>query len=347
MAAPKHVTLCQDGLHGDLEFVVAYKNRPFTILTSPSLPTPTVTLVDHKLVAELKIRMTDLQCTKLHFGGKKLRILGKISTSVQCIVDGMVSGNMHLKASVVQDLYESFDTHSIASTKLSQMMIAPSLQPSSDSDMAATEPTNPKPSKRKKNKKKQASSSSSSPSSPTSPKTPTRLPQPTIHTVSINQLGTRAPSPCLSPAWTPSHNTGWTPSPHTGWTPSPHTGWAPSPTPSHRSAMPTPTFQAITAKMTPDYRLLYSPSAPVSAAITSAKMSPDYSLLYSPTAPISAAVTSSKMSPDYTMSPPGFPYPRYDNTTRGNISTLPEGCQYCGQVCQVGHHGFGDGDYYG
>ena len=162
----------------------------------------------------------------------------------------------------------------------------------------------------------------------------------------LTDVRTQAPSPCLSPAWTPSHNTGWTPSPHTRWTPSPHTGWTPSPPPSHRSAMPTPTFQAITAKMTPDYRLLYSPSAPVSAAITSTKMSPDYSLLYSPTAPICAAVTSSKMSPDYTMSPPGFPYPRYDNTTRGNISHLPQGCPCCGPVCQVGHQGFGDGDYY-
>ena len=42
--------------------------------------------------------------------------------------------------------------------------------------------------------------------------------------------------------------------------------------------MPAPTFQAIKAKMTPDYSLLYSPPAPVSAAVTSAKMSPDYTM---------------------------------------------------------------------
>ena len=84
--------------------VVACKGRPFTILTPTSLPTPTVTYIDHKLVAELKIRMTDLQCSRLHYGSKKLRILGKVSTSVQCITEGRMQGNLHLKALVVENL---------------------------------------------------------------------------------------------------------------------------------------------------------------------------------------------------------------------------------------------------
>ena len=87
-------------MEGDLDMVVACKGTPFTILQSHSLSTPTVTFSDHTIVAELKLKMTDLQCSRLHYGSKKLRVLGKISTSVQCIYNGMVTGNLHLKASV-------------------------------------------------------------------------------------------------------------------------------------------------------------------------------------------------------------------------------------------------------
>ena len=96
-------------MEGDLDIVVACKGTPFTILQSHSLPTPTVTFIDHKIVAELKLKMTDLQCSRLHYGSKKLRVLGKISTSVQCIYNGMVTGNLHIKASVVENLYENFN----------------------------------------------------------------------------------------------------------------------------------------------------------------------------------------------------------------------------------------------
>ena len=103
-----YVTTCQAGYGNDREFVVACKNRPFTILTSEDLPTPEVSLIDHKLVSELRLRMSDLQCSKFSFGSKKLRVLGKISTSVQCVVNGMISGNLHLKAKVVENLYDNF-----------------------------------------------------------------------------------------------------------------------------------------------------------------------------------------------------------------------------------------------
>merc|ERR1712183_1056260 len=142
---PRHVTHCQDGYNGDLEFVVACKGRPFTILTSSNLPTPSITLVDHKLVAELKIRMSDLQCSRFHYGGKKLRILGKISTSVQCITAGIVSGNMHLKASVVENLCDNFDVHSIAGQKMSKLLTTQESQKISE-----TEPTTPNRKKKKK-----------------------------------------------------------------------------------------------------------------------------------------------------------------------------------------------------
>ena len=146
---PKHVTISQDGHGGDREFVVACKGRPFTILTPSHLPTPPVTFVDHKLVAELKLRMSELQCSRLNYGSKKMRILGKISTSVQCILDGHVSGNLHMKALVVENLCEHFDVHSIAGIKLNQLL---TFHPSLDQDTSSEsdEPTTPPPKKKKK-----------------------------------------------------------------------------------------------------------------------------------------------------------------------------------------------------
>jgi len=182
--SPTRVTQCQDGYNGDLEFVVACKGRPFTILTSSNLPTPSITLVDHKLVAELKIRMSDLQCSRFHYGGKKLRILGKISTSVQCITAGIVSGNMHLKASVVENLCDNFDVHSIAGQKMSKLLTRKQSQ-----EFSETEPTTPI-----RQKKKKLKTGSPSQSSFTSQ---------------------------LSPNLQANHVTGRHISPHTGWTRSP------------------------------------------------------------------------------------------------------------------------------
>ena len=100
--------------------------------------------------------MTDLQCAKLYYGGQKLRILGRISTSVQCISDGVQSGNLHFKANVVQDLYQCFDTHSIAGTKMSAKLIGPPFEVDQSED--STEPTEAKivkPNKAKKRKAKE------------------------------------------------------------------------------------------------------------------------------------------------------------------------------------------------
>ena len=60
------VTLCYDGYHGDKEFVLACKGRPFSVLTAPNYPTPPATMIDFNLMRDLKLKMTDLQCVKLH-----------------------------------------------------------------------------------------------------------------------------------------------------------------------------------------------------------------------------------------------------------------------------------------
>eukprot|EP00092_Neocalanus_flemingeri_P016297 GFUD01017642.1.p1 GENE.GFUD01017642.1~~GFUD01017642.1.p1 ORF type:complete len:390 (+),score=74.64 GFUD01017642.1:307-1476(+) len=172
-------TLFYDGQHGDREYVVSCKSRTFTILTSPNLPTPAFTMVDWSLVRDLHLRMTDLQCKRLTYGGRKVRILGKISTTVQCIVNGVPMGNIQLKAHVIQDLYQLFDTHSIAGEKLSGKLNGPPLELVKENP---TEPTDKIASTKKKRKRtakllKKSESEYSGESVPTSPSPSLRDPE--------------------------------------------------------------------------------------------------------------------------------------------------------------------------
>ena len=104
------------------EFVFCHKGRPFAVLTSPHFPTPAATFIDHHLVKELGIKMNDIQCKKISFCGQKLRLLGKISCSMQCVKDGAILGNFHLKASVIENLNHHFDTHCIAGAKMTALL---------------------------------------------------------------------------------------------------------------------------------------------------------------------------------------------------------------------------------
>ena len=81
---PKSVftTSYQYGDHNE-EYVFACKGRPFAALISDILPTPDTNLIDHNLVRELGLKMTNLQCRKFNFTGHKMRVLERVSTAVQ------------------------------------------------------------------------------------------------------------------------------------------------------------------------------------------------------------------------------------------------------------------------
>ena len=106
----------------DSEYIFTCKGRPFAVLASAHLPTPTSPLLDYDLVRSLGLKMTDLQCRKFAYAGNRLRILGRVSTAVQCLDQGRVSGNYHIKALVVSDLNTVLDTHCVASAKMKQQM---------------------------------------------------------------------------------------------------------------------------------------------------------------------------------------------------------------------------------
>ena len=163
MPSSTPITSYNQGLLGDREYIFAARGRPFVMSVSPTHSTPDFNLIDWALVRDLNLKMSDLQCTKFYFSGHKMRILGKISTTVQCIQDGRVSGNYHIKARVVQDLYINMETHGVAGKKLTEQLRGPKLVLVTE-DEAPQTPSRPK--KRKKVRKPSISTSSSVDSSP-------------------------------------------------------------------------------------------------------------------------------------------------------------------------------------
>ena len=65
------ITLTYNYSGAEKEHVLACKNRPFAVLCSTNLPTPSSSLIDHNLVRELGLKMTNLQCKKIVFLGRK------------------------------------------------------------------------------------------------------------------------------------------------------------------------------------------------------------------------------------------------------------------------------------
>ena len=91
-------------LSHDKEYVFACKGRPFAALVSDHFNTPYSTLLDYDLIKKLGLKVTDIQCRKFMFAGHKFRILGRVSTAVQCVQNGRISGNFHIKGLVISNL---------------------------------------------------------------------------------------------------------------------------------------------------------------------------------------------------------------------------------------------------
>ena len=117
--------MCYDNYPDMREFVLSCKGRPFAMMSSQRIPVPTLSLIDFQLVQDLGLKMSEIQCSKLTFAGSKLRILGKINQTVQCVKNGKLEGNLHFKANVVEDLKSTFDTHSIAGNKMTKLLTDP------------------------------------------------------------------------------------------------------------------------------------------------------------------------------------------------------------------------------
>ena len=131
-----------DYANHEQEYVMCHKNRPFAVLLSPNLPTPTSSFIDHRLVQELGLKMNDVSCKKLSFAGKKMRILGKVFFTAQCVKNGNIFGTIHFKGSVIEDLRYNFDCHAIAGSKLVSLLQGESSPSSSLSSSSPSSTTN-------------------------------------------------------------------------------------------------------------------------------------------------------------------------------------------------------------
>ena len=132
-------TMCYEYGNNDKEFIFCIKGRPFPCLVSPWLPTPTASLLDYELVKSLGLKMVDLQCQKFSYCGHKMRILGRVSVSAQCIHDGVSSGAFQIKANVILDLAKNLDTECVAGSKMAAQLKGDS-PPSAPSTPRATSP---------------------------------------------------------------------------------------------------------------------------------------------------------------------------------------------------------------
>ena len=117
-----NITMCYNYNNHEKEYVFAYRGRPFAVLVSDNFPTPASSFVDHHLVLELGLKMKEIQCKKISFCGKKLRLLGKVSCTVQCVVNGSFLGNFNFKANVIEDLKFHFDSHCIAGAQMTMLL---------------------------------------------------------------------------------------------------------------------------------------------------------------------------------------------------------------------------------
>ena len=108
--------------NSEQEYVFSCRGRPFAALVSSNLSTPTSSLFDYDLIKSLGLKLTDLQCKKFFFAGNKFRILGRISTTVQCIQNGRSGSNFHVKGLVIADLNKALDTHCVAGHKMQQQI---------------------------------------------------------------------------------------------------------------------------------------------------------------------------------------------------------------------------------
>ena len=136
------ITMCYDNFPDLKEFVFSCKGRPFAMLSSQRISVPTLSLIDFNLVRDLGMKLKDIQCSQFTFAGHKLRILGKVSQTVQCVKDGKLQGNIHIKANVVEDLKVTFDTHSIAGEKMTKILMSEN----NKQDKKPSGPTSPSPS---------------------------------------------------------------------------------------------------------------------------------------------------------------------------------------------------------
>ena len=105
--------LTQNG--ADFTFVCG--KVPFAISCSTDLTHRNFNMIDLELINKMKIPLKNIRVTRMSMQGHDLRCVGVVSQTIQCVVNGKISGTIHLYAKVVRDLYNSISVDCLASRR--------------------------------------------------------------------------------------------------------------------------------------------------------------------------------------------------------------------------------------
>ena len=105
--------LTQNG--ADFTFVCG--KVPFAVSCSSDLPHKNFNAIDLDLINKMKVPLKKIRVTRMLIQDHDLRCVGVISQTIQCVVDGKVSGTIHLYAKVVRDLFNSMSVDCLASSR--------------------------------------------------------------------------------------------------------------------------------------------------------------------------------------------------------------------------------------
>jgi len=82
---------------GVKEHILVVRGRPFSVLESPNIPTPNTTYIDYKLVKELGIKVANLTYEKMSYCGAKMRKIGTVAVTAQCLIDAEVTNTVGMR----------------------------------------------------------------------------------------------------------------------------------------------------------------------------------------------------------------------------------------------------------
>ena len=113
------MTLITDQLQvqNGAEFTFVCKRVPFAITCSSQLPHQDYNLIDLDLVNKMRIPLQRIKVSRYTIMGETVRSVGFISQTIQCVRNGKITGNIHIQAKVIRDLYSLFDVDCIASSR--------------------------------------------------------------------------------------------------------------------------------------------------------------------------------------------------------------------------------------
>ena len=76
------------------------QRTPFCGLNVPPNQNPPFTVIDYDFIKSVGLELSDVQCRPFRYDGYKIRILGQVSTTLQCVENWMITEDFRFEAKV-------------------------------------------------------------------------------------------------------------------------------------------------------------------------------------------------------------------------------------------------------